>query len=232
MKINKILSRSLSAVFLMALLLSAGAVHALELKTDVKVDTKADVNANGNANVNANTNTNANDNANADSNNSVNANTNATLNANSNSMVANISTDDDLKVYTTSLKNEDKNVSKVEVADNQILLAYRQPAKFLGFIPSNVTAKVMVDAQGNISVNYPWYTFLSVKNDEKLKADLQMQVAAVLGNGRGADDTAVGTTTIAFSDLSVRSRAKIIQALHTALKSNVSAEVKSEAEVK
>lgn len=201
----------------MALLLSAGAVHALELKTDVKVDTKADVNAN----VNANTNTNANDNENATANinNSVNANTNATLNANSNSMVANISTDDDLKVYTKSLKNEDKNVSKVEVTDNQILLAYRQPSKFLGFIPSMSTAYVKIDAQGNLSVDYPWYTFLSVKDDEKLKADLQMQITAVNG-----------TTTIAFSDLSVRSRAKIIQALHTALKSN--AEVKGDVEVK
>lgn len=127
---------------------------------------------------------------------------------------ANIQTSQDLDIYTQSLSQSDRNVEKVEMTDNRILLAYRMPAKFLGFIPVTVMTNVQVDAQGNVSVNYPWYTFLSVKDDEKLKADLELQVKEAIGSDVGTS----ATTTVAFSELSSRSRAKIIQAIHASLK--------------
>lgn len=135
-----------------------------------------------------------------------------------------MSTMNDLRLYTRSLEQEDRDIENVEMQDDHIVLAYRQPAKFLGLVPVSVIANVKVDAQGNVSVDYPWYTVLSFKNDAKLKEELRLKVAEVIHSGNAAG-TATGTTTITFSSLSTRSRAKILQAIHIALKNNVKAKM-------
>lgn len=201
---------------------------AVDLNLKTNVYTKTGTNLNENASATATRKTSV-------LGNSTSTNTNAKNNGNRNGnetrinnsseddidLPVNINTSDDLDLYMRLLEQEDKDVSKIEVQEDRILLAYRQPAKFLGFIPVSVIANVKVDAQGNVSVDYPWYTILSVKDDAKLKEELQLKMAEILGGGTGVSGTITSTTTIAFSELSVRSRAKIIQAIHVALKNNV-----------
>ena len=128
----------------------------------------------------------------------------------------NISTTDDLNLYTKSLQENDRDISNIDVNNDHVIVAYREPAKFLGFIPVSVTANAQVDAEGNVTLHYPWYTFLSSKNDEQLKADLQTRVAEVMGAQGGMN---AGMT----ASSSPQSRAELIQALHTALKGGAEA---------
>ena len=126
---------------------------------------------------------------------------------------SNISTDSDLNLYTTSLQEQDKNVAKVETKDDYILVGYREPGKFLGFIPVSVTANAKVDADGKVTISYPWYTFLTAKNDADLRTSL--------------DAKNFGT----LASLSAQQRAEVIQSLHAALKSRTDASVTSSSDV-
>jgi|GEM_PF-2695128 len=200
-----------------------GSMRPLALSLNAKVDTNVGVTLPGaaSATATAKTSTIGNSTSSAAS---SNANINAKMNADANAdfdfeLPVNVNTPGDLEVYTRTLEQQDKKISKIEVDDSRIFLAYRQPARFLGIIPVSVLANVEVDAQGNVSIDYPWYTFLTVKEDEKLKAELQAKVGEILGTG-GASGTVTGTTTVAFSDLSSRSKAKILQAIHLTLMEN------------
>ncbi len=130
-----------------------------------------------------------------------------------------ITSNSDLTAYAQASMKDDKNIQNVSVTDSEVSMKYREPAKFLGFIPGAITAKVTVDSDGSVTVRYPWYRFL-MKVPEK-KADLESDVKANVGT--------VGSVSGSFT---VSTKAQILKAVREALyrvRNSASAEVNAEA---
>ena len=93
----------------------------------------------------------------------------------------------DLNRYATATMKRDANISSINASGKQVSLVYRVPARFLGVIPTSLSARTVVGSDGSVAIHYPWYRFLfSVPNAvhaDSLKADLQGTLLASV-NGR------------------------------------------------
>ncbi|MDB5264684.1 MAG: Cell wall surface anchor family protein [Parcubacteria group bacterium] len=91
-----------------------------------------------------------------------------------------IKTSDDLDLYFRSVMHDDDHINSVGVGeDNSVDMDYKTEGRFLGFIPMLMHAKTHVNADGTVSISYPWYRFLvSMSNDDELRADIEARVAA------------------------------------------------------
>ncbi len=125
-----------------------------------------------------------------------------------------VETSSDLNIYAKSVMTKDENVTKLDIGKDKIVVSYKVPSKFLWFIPSKIVARATIKSDGTTNINYPWYTFLSSKNDAEIKANLQAQVSAITNNG---------------AELSSRTKAEIINAAVNTFKSKT--EVKTETTV-
>ena len=115
-----------------------------------------------------------------------------------------VSNDTDLSTYVAASMQGDKYLERVSSDQDRIIVKYREPARFLGFIPgAKVTAKVTVDADGTVHVRYPWYRFLLAVdgNRKDLESELQSEVAQSASSGQWSAQT----------------RARIISTIHTSL---------------
>jgi hypothetical protein len=126
-----------------------------------------------------------------------------------------VTTSTSLSAYAKGVIKSDENVSKVEVQDDEVSLWYKQPAKFLGFIPTSLAARAIVRADGSVDVKYPWYSFLTAHGDADLVSDL---------------DLAAGTIARAESttEFSASAKARLIDAMARVMKSHYEASTTTE----
>lgn len=121
---------------------------------------------------------------------------------------ASVSSSGDLSAYVRSLITSDENVSKVSSTDDHVSVWYAEPAKFLGVVPMTVDIEATVDASGNVSVGYPWWYGMFVRDNSstQLQSDLE-STAGVIARGEG------GAT------LSSSAKARLVNALYSIMKS-------------
>ncbi len=94
---------------------------------------------------------------------------------------ADVDSQNDLKSYSMYLLQNDGNIEKIEVNDDGMDLSYRQPGKFLGFIPTKILANVHVAEDGEATIDYPWYTFMTKKPSRKMiRPVVQAKVDTIL----------------------------------------------------
>ena len=137
---------------------------------------------------------------------------------------ASVRTDADLQAYVKGEIEADRGMQAVEVSDS-IAVDYAQRAKLFGFIPVTVTVTTVVDADGTVSVRYPWYGFLLAKasGDADLKAKIQSRVDSVRAtSSAGADVSA---------ELDANAKARLINEVRSALKSALEAQLQAESSV-
>lgn len=119
-------------------------------------------------------------------------------------------TSEDLERYATSRMKRDAGIEHIEASSEGVSLAYRQKARFLGFIPASIRATAEVSGDGRVDVDYPWYRFLfSVDNSGN--SDLEARVGEVIS---GADLS---------GGLNAHARAQLLDALHASLRGSVAA---------
>ena len=53
---------------------------------------------------------------------------------------------------------------------------FTQPAKFLGVFPTKIDAQATVQADGSVTIDYPWYSFLIRKHKDAITSIFQTQV--------------------------------------------------------
>ncbi|MEX2369335.1 MAG: hypothetical protein WD552_03020 [Candidatus Paceibacterota bacterium] len=80
-----------------------------------------------------------------------------------------------LRVAIAALDNE--SIEDIETDDEQTTVRFRTPARFLGFIPVDLRARVEADSDGE-RVRYPWYAFLASKEDNSSLRELATQIRA------------------------------------------------------
>jgi len=73
--------------------------------------------------------------------------------------------EESLQSFASNIAAEDKRVKKIILAEDAVEVRYKQPALFLGFIPSGLTETATVKfgegAHGAlVKVKFPWYRFL------------------------------------------------------------------------
>jgi hypothetical protein len=105
---------------------------------------------------------------------------NGTVNVSVIARPADVASQDNLKSYSSYTVQNDPNIEKLQIDENGMNMLYRQPGKFISFIPTHVLANVVVDKSGTVDVHYPWYTFMTKKPSAKiLKPAIQAKVNAV-----------------------------------------------------
>lgn len=141
-----------------------------------------------------------------------------------------------LESYAAASVRADERLDSVAIADSQMRMTYRKEARFLGFVPGSVRTDVSVDADGQVTVDYPWYAFLFAKgeSEDELAARIQADVMAFSGasddaGAMTATTTASASTGIQTGSDDVRYWAQVIDSVHAALsaEANVSAQASS-----
>lgn len=100
---------------------------------------------------------------------------------------ASVRTSEDLSVFATSKLKRDANIESIEVARDEVSLSYRQPARFLGFIPTDIRATARVTNEGRVDVDYPWYRlFFAVDGASEAEAALETRVQELTANANGS----------------------------------------------
>lgn len=138
------------------------------------------------------------------------------VNLNGNS-VSLIKSDSDLAAYSDLVVQERPSIKSVETGNGKVVVAYRQPAKFLGLIGTNMGATVTVNAQGNVTVSLPWYSFLFTKNTNAVKTAVQGN----LGSSR-LDVSVLGGS--GSTSVRVQTGAKVVNVVTNSIETQVSAE--------
>lgn len=113
-----------------------------------------------------------------------------------------------LETRANAIAEGDENVSAVVLSKEEVALSYRTPAKLLGIVTVDIPVTVSVDAAGAVEVSYPWYSFLFSTN----RAALAIRAQAALENTFAARVESTST-------LSAQEQLRLIDSLHTALKS-------------
>ncbi len=91
----------------------------------------------------------------------------------------------DLQSYVNYTVSNDSNVDEVAIDQNGMDISYREPGRFLGFIPTTVRVNVHVDNSGSVTVDYPWHSFMTKKpSRSELQPVIQARVDAVLATAK------------------------------------------------
>ncbi|MDB5266242.1 MAG: hypothetical protein JWN89_57 [Parcubacteria group bacterium] len=109
----------------------------------------------------------------------------ASVSGTSNSSVTfdRVSTENDLRSFMAASLTNDEDLQGMTFTNNAVEVSYKAPGKFLALIPMYLTTTARVDASGDVSVRYPWYSFL-VKNDTNtdlatsIKTEIQSMISA------------------------------------------------------
>ncbi len=92
-----------------------------------------------------------------------------------------VATEEDLRIYALSAVRADENVNSISFGGDEITVSYKTGGHFIGIIPMDMSVDVRVNQEGEVSLDYPWYGFLVVKDDADLEASLQAEVDAAMG---------------------------------------------------
>jgi hypothetical protein len=133
--------------------------------------------------------------------------------------VEDVRTGASLEAYANSLARDDERVESVSVAADGTDVKYRLDARFLGFIPGSVTANVRVDADGSVSVRYPWYSFLMMTDESRadLEARLSAELAAIEDDLNEEVSVGVGTNASLAAPSDAYRRALVLERLRASL---------------
>jgi hypothetical protein len=86
----------------------------------------------------------------------------------------------ELENFARGILLSDQKASEVTVDENGVGMRYSMPAKFLGVFNASFRMHTSVDGSGNVTVQYPWYTFLykDYASSDEVKADIQAALEA------------------------------------------------------
>lgn len=126
------------------------------------------------------------------------------------SSASDVTTSDSFRAYAAGELQSDENFKSIDMSDDGMDIEYRRPARLFGLFPTSMNVRVHVDGNGDVSVRYPWYSFLLAKGESRdelaarltadlstLAADMTLDTAA--GNDDGTMDQGSGDVTASGS---------------------------------
>ena len=130
-----------------------------------------------------------------------------------------------LDAYIGTLFATDANLEEITSNENEVTVEYKVPARILGFIKTNMDIEVTVDANGNATIDYPWYHFMTDIDKAELKTMVEANVDAALTQ---TQSVTLSESAGANANVSAQSKAAIIEAVQSALAANFDAAVSAE----
>jgi len=109
----------------------------------------------------------------------------------------------------------DKNIESVSLDPQKTIMKYDQPAKLFGFIPINLTAQIELEGKGVLKVKFPWYTFLTKNNAQKVKKEIDV-LSLAWGASASGEDTGLQDRARRFQIVN-----NILKATHDSSTANV-----------
>lgn len=97
-------------------------------------------------------------------------------------------------------------------SDGSVAVGYSQPAKFLGIFSASLSGTVNVDAEGNTTVQLPWYAFLYSKDTTEVQASAATAVQQSGASFGAQADTATNA----------QNSVRIVNAVTAAVQSQIS----------
>lgn len=135
-------------------------------------------------------------------------------------------TNSDLRAYADSALRSDKNLEEVNFKSNRVEVKYKETGKFLALVPITFTVKAVANANGEVELNYPWYAFLTVDNEERLETELKVAVDNALRARTVGSVRAEGEVESPFFTAS--ESAEVAGEMHAILKSGLVADISQE----
>lgn len=129
-----------------------------------------------------------------------------------------------LESYAASSVKDDERLQSAELSDGNLTVSYRTDAKLLGFIPASIKVTATVDADGNVSVRYPWYAFFMPTYESR--ADLETRLTKEQASIK--DELAAAGTLSVGGEASAEARAwaLMLERLRSSLYATASAEAR------
>ena len=152
-----------------------------------------------------------------------------------------VSTHTDLSSFVTAQVAGDNNVTSVNTSATSVAIVYKQPAHLFGFIPVTVDVMTTVDGGGQVSVDYPWYSFLLSTNKDMLRVTLQDRVDTIINgdvsggttstavNGSASTNVVANAIVHASGTFSSNEQARIIAEMRAVLQSELNASLNANA---
>lgn len=81
-----------------------------------------------------------------------------------------------LRVAQAAINNDD--VTEIETDDESTAVRFNTRMRLFGFIPTQVNATARADADGEVTVDYPWYSFFASKGDGTIFTSLAAELRA------------------------------------------------------
>lgn len=105
-----------------------------------------------------------------------------------------VRTESDLRAFAESTLGTHDSVEKVDVGSDHVSLVFKEDARILGIVPVTMTSRIVADAQGEVRVERPWYSFLAWGTNADIANRLEARVAATLAEeGALALDGSIST---------------------------------------
>lgn len=134
--------------------------------------------------------------------------------SNANIAATSVMSRDDLSAFATASLKRDANMVSIESSQDEVSVEYREPARFLGFIPMTITSEATVESDGTVEVDRPWYRFLIALDRDA--SDTEAAIHASVDPMISAD----ANVSAGFSDQMI---ARIVDAIRLAFSSSATA---------
>ncbi|MBX4189278.1 hypothetical protein KW785_01625 [Candidatus Parcubacteria bacterium] len=82
------------------------------------------------------------------------------------------------RAFEATLLRADKNLRSIDLSGDKVVVSYNERGYFLGIMPVIMPVTVTVEANGKISLEYPWYYFLIREDKERLESALTSTTTA------------------------------------------------------
>ncbi len=145
---------------------------------------------------------------------------------------AQVSTNADLKAYARSAIRADEQVEGIHFTGKAVEVKYKEKGRFLALLPITFTVSAITHADGRVEVKYPWYSFLTVDNHDKVETELKVAIdnalrSRMVGSVQAEGSAANASFTAAESAAVAAQMQKVLNAN---LSESGSAQVSTEAE--
>lgn len=125
-----------------------------------------------------------------------------------------------LESYLGASVQNDERLEAIAITENRMELTYKRDGRLLWIIPVQMKTDVAVDASGDVSVSYPWYSFLVSTSETQtaLEARLDNEIRSIETSIEAQTEASqTSQAGVQTGDPEVRRWARILESLHLAL---------------
>lgn len=82
----------------------------------------------------------------------------------------------DLRSFAEAKISADEDLDELNFTNRAVEVRYKQHGRFLALVPITLKVKITVNADGTVKVKYPWYSVLTIDNQDQIEAKVKVAV--------------------------------------------------------